>query len=273
MSDEESLRLQRLYAERLGQPVVVKNSLDMDLVLIPPGEFGMSATYTVTLSKPYRIGTQEVTSGQFNQFVAATGYRTDAEAKRIQNATYLPLSQRPANAKPPYHRLNPGWGEYSDDQPIVYVTWNDAAAFLKWLSEREGRTYRLPTYAEWVWACRAGTATRFYWGNDVLETRKHAWMRWSNVDRPQPVGLLAPNRWGLFDTLGNVSEMVQDYESMPMPAGRAIDPMGPENGTHRIACGGSYISLADFGRDILPAAACQTNFVDSTRGFRVVLEP
>src|SRR6185436_9000592 len=112
----------------------------------------------------------------------------------------------------------------------TYLTWNDAAVFLQWLSNREGRTYRLPTWAEWTWACRAGSATKFYWGDDVLVIGQYAWSRMSNVDRPQPVGVLKPNVWGLHDMLGNVREMVQDFDIMPLPTGHGIDPTGPETG-------------------------------------------
>src|SRR6185369_8312417 len=101
-------------------------------------------------------------------------------------------------------------------QPIGYVSWADVDAFLAWLSEKEKRTYRLPTHAEWVWACRAGTSNGLYWDRGdgaaftFIEMAKFAWTR-PAADRPKPVAQLQPNVWGLYDMIGNVEELVQDY--------------------------------------------------------------
>src|SRR5439155_24900616 len=93
----------------------------------------------------------------------------------------------PKKTRPPYHLFNPGWGEYADDQPAVYLTWNDAERFLAWLSAREKRAYRLPTQAEWEWACRAGSGARHYWGTDVAVIDQFVWSRRMRVAFPQPV--------------------------------------------------------------------------------------
>jgi formylglycine-generating enzyme required for sulfatase activity len=144
---------------------------------------------------------------------------------------------------------------------------------LKWLSRREDRRYRLPTHAEWVWACRAGTATRFYWGENYIggEENKFAWTRLSGADRPKPVGKLIPNAWGLYDMVGNVEELVQDYMALDYkPAGRAVDPTGPPATENRVTCGGSY---AEAILSVYQSGSAGKNVVYSNQGFRVLLEP
>ena len=138
----------------------------MKFVLIPPGEFLMGTPadrfgsaqekpqHRVRITRPYYLDTHEVTRGEFSQFVAATGYKTEAERDGGRAATF--------NAKGDLHEdQNAGWKnpgfEQTDVHPVVIVSWNDAAAFCRWLSEKEGATYRLPTEAEWEYACRAGT--------------------------------------------------------------------------------------------------------------------
>lgn len=277
MTPAEARALQTRWAEHIGQPAAVKNSLGMELVLIPPGEFGISATYSVTLTRPYRIGTLEVTRAQFQQFLSANPeFVSDAEAKHATGMYlhFLPPQVPPAS-RAPYHFRNPGWGAYVGDQPITYLTWNDAERFLAWLSVKEGRTYRLPTHAEWVWACRAGSAAKFSWRDDErIAEYAFTGLERPAPDRPQPVGRLKPNAWGLHDTFGNVSEMVQDYFS-PVPlVGHATDPAGPATGSQRTICGGSYTSKVEFAFGNVPwASDAQTNLAYSSTGFRVVLEP
>jgi serine/threonine protein kinase len=278
MTAEEARRLQNDTADCLEQPVAVKNSLGMEMVLIPRGEFAMSDHYSVTLTRPFRIATTEVTFAQFAKFCDETGHKTPAEQVKIASAfrTWKPLNQFPHPVGKPVHRLAPGWGKYDDDGPIGYVSWDDIDAFLKWLSEREGRKYRLPTHAEWVWACRAGSATHFYWDVAAENANDYAWTRQSGADRPQPVGKLRPNAWGLFDMLGNVEELVQDYHAFGyVPTGRMVDPVGPpapvrpSSITNRLTCGGSYMTHLQ-----LPVQTGTSGYsvVYSNQGFRVVME-
>jgi formylglycine-generating enzyme required for sulfatase activity len=279
MTADEARALQKKWADHIRQPVSVKNSLGMEMVLIPPGEFNMSPAYSVAITKPYRIATLEVTAAQFQKFLTANpGYVTFAETKpsHAMYLHFLPPQVSPVT-KGPYSYRNPGWGGYADDQPISYLTWDDAEKFLTWLSATEGRTYRLPTNAEWVWACRAGTSTDFYWGDIATGHKEYAYTALLNPppDRPQPVGKLKPNAWGLHDMVGNVAEMVQDYQSIPPPAGHAIDPVIPKGkGITRVLCGGSYVSR----NEIIRAKVgwedyAQINLAYSSNGFRVVLEP
>lgn len=274
MTAAEAQRLQKQHAEHRGQPIAVKNSLGMDMILIPPGEFAMSEVYSVVISKPFRMAATEVTFAQYAQFCTETGYRTAAERVKVgaRFRTWKPLAGFP-QAQDPVHRLAPGWGKYADDQPIGYLTWDDINRFVDWLSAREERRYRLPTHAEWEWACRAGTATQCFWGDDAAELNKYAWMRNSGADRPQPVGKLLPNAWGLFDMLGNVEEIVQDYHVIDhTPTGRGIvDPVGPPKSANRVTCGGSHAEV--FRLTPRLSGVAMNTVVYSNQGFRVVLEP
>ena len=118
------------------------------------------------ITKPFYLGTYHVTRGQFRQFVKDTGYKTDAEKGRQAGGLWAgTLTRRSIGFNEKYSWRNAGF-EQTDEHPVVNVSWNDAVAFCKWLSRKEGKTYRLPTEAEWEYACRAGTTTRYYSGDD-----------------------------------------------------------------------------------------------------------
>lgn len=132
--------------------------------------------------------------------------------------------------------------------PAVYVSWEDVQGFIKKLNEVEGDTvFRLPTEAEWEYACRAGTTERWSFGDNEDRVGDFAWYRENAWDvseqHAHKVGMKQPNPWGLYDMHGNVWEWVQDwhgiYESEPQ-----IDPLGPEKGTIRVLRGSGYSSLA-----------------------------
>jgi formylglycine-generating enzyme required for sulfatase activity len=235
---------------RVSAPWV--NSLGMSLVLLPAGEFLMGSpkndadsrpderpAHRVTLTRPFSIGAHEVTVGQFRAFVAASGYRTDAETDGkgggILDAV---LGEKVFDMK--LNWRNPGFpNRQADDEPVVQVSWNDAVAFCAWLSKQEGRPYRLPTEAEWEYACRAGTTTRWASGDspDLLEAI--AWTPRSGVSAPQPVGRKAPNAFGLFDMHGNVWEWCLELYGPYGPAPET-DPQGPAVGTQRVLRGGAW---------------------------------
>ena len=173
----------------------ITNSIGMKLTLIPAGEFKMGSgesaedtaaffnkTYgedllkadffkdehpqhRVRITKPFYLGTYHVTRGQFRQFVADTGYKTDAEKGEKPGAFGWDPDKKKFDFNEKYSWRNAGF-EQTDEHPVVNVSWNDAVAFCKWLSRKEGKTYRLPTEAEWEYACRAGTTTRYYSGDD-----------------------------------------------------------------------------------------------------------
>ncbi len=205
------------------------------------------------ITKPFHIGAKEVTVGQFRKFVEATGYVTDAEwAGEAQPPGAPMLGFTPPRAigavktfeeldiiaSPEYSWRNPGF-EQTDDHPVVGVSWNDALAFCKWLSEKEGRTYRLPTELEWEYACRAGTIGQGYWfGPDPNQAYRYANIGTAELEKAYPkmvlerwiidpettpsdgfvytapVGSFPPSPWGLFDIHGNVFEWCQDTYSI-----------------------------------------------------------
>ena len=159
--------------------------------------------------------------------------------------------------------LGPGL-EQADAHPVVYVTWNDVTAFCEWLSQKEGQTSHLPTETQWEYACRAGTTTTWYSGNDEGALREHAWLRFNAGYKTHPVGQKSPNAWGLYDMHGNVWEWCQDwfgkryYATSPMD-----DPPGPSGGSGRVLRGGGWDNV---GRD------CRSAYRDwNIRGHRHIL--
>ena len=162
-------------------------------------------------------------------------------------------------------------------RPVEQVTWEDAVAYCNTLTEREreasrlpeGCVYRLPTEAEWEYACRAGTTTRFSFGNDpnYAALTDHAWIITNSNSQTQPVGQKLPNPWGLYDMYGNVWEWCLDSYG-PYPGGTVVDPRGPETGSARVIRGGTWSNAA---------AWCRSANRDTPRGatydfgFRVVL--
>jgi len=165
-------------------PQVVKNSIGMDLVFIPAGQFEMGSPpgekgrendeslHTVKITRPFRIGASEVTQGQWNNVMK------QQRGQREQ-----------------------------DNLPITEVSWTEAVSFCKRLSKTEGKTYRLPTEAEWEYACRAGTDTPF---NQPDKLSELAWFDDNGDGHPHAVGGKKPNAWGLYDTHGNVAEWCAD---------------------------------------------------------------
>ena len=225
------------------------NTVRMEFVLIPGGEFGVvrrfkgkgseeavAKRYRVQITKPYYMSAHAVTFGEFQQFVKSTGYRTDAE----RGKAYRKWARRwTGNGWAHERRVN--WLHPPYDQtetcPVVCASWNDATEFAKWLSAKEGLDYFLPTDAEWEYACRSGTTTRYYWGKEFRQDC--AWVGSNSGKRPQPVGKKLPNAFGLHDMSGNVWEWCSDwYAADGIPT--AIDPSGPVSGSERILRGASW---------------------------------
>jgi len=218
------------------------NSIGMKLKLMQPGSFMMGSesrqtderpVHRVTITKPFYIGIYEV---------------TQAEYKAIMGT-------------------NPSWFK-GDDRPVEQVSWNIAKEFCRQLSEKEGRTYRLLTEAEWEYCCRAGTTTKYYWGDKI--DGNYLWY-YENSDRQtHPVGQKLPNAWGLYDMAGNVWEWCEDRYGSYSPD-EQTDPAGPSEGLFRVLRGGSWKSVANNTRSV------DRNYsIPSSRyrlvGFRVVME-
>ncbi len=156
--------------------------------------------------------------------------------------------------------------------PVEAVSWNDAQEFITKLNEKEGtEKYRLPTEAEWEYACRAGSHTTFYWGNKMDE--RYCWYGNNSNGRLHTVGEKGANAWGLFDMSGNVEEWCQDrYGEDYYGKAAQRDPKGPETGEYRVMRGGSFKWHEDYCRSAnrswtLPRLASPTDM-----GFRVLME-
>ena len=196
-------------------------ALTGDMVSIPGGTFRMGdlsgdgydnekPVHNVTVPS-FKLGKYEVTVGQFRRFVEATGYRTDAERGMGGNEGCRTYTDDDWDWTPGRSWKNPGYA-IEDNQPVVCVSWNDAQAFIEWLTEQTGETYRLPSEAEWEYAARSGTRTKYSWGNDIGYNRANCaecGSRWDD-HRAAPVGSFSANAWGLHDMHGNVWEWVQD---------------------------------------------------------------
>lgn len=208
------------------------NSIGMKLVRIELGTFLMGLTddmarevgplkpvggpmYTqhrVTLTKPYLIGAFEVANRQYEMF--------DPKHKR--------------------HRPKYQNGSDAENHPVQPLTWQEAQLFCRWLSEKEGRLYGLPTEAQWEYACRAGTTNQTYWGDNLDDRTKanvggavgatgHS--QWSDdgFEYTAPVGSFPPNPWGLYDMIGNAREWIADWYA-PFTSESVVDPVGPPTG-------------------------------------------
>ena len=278
---------QEAWAKHLGLKVETTNSLGATMILIPPGEFLMGSTaeqvesalkeaerikvdqtiqdripnterpqHRVVITKPLLMGATEVTIGQFKKF-SATGYKTQAE----QHGVAL------KRARTTY--LDPGFA-VTDDSPAAVISWNDAMAYCKWLSQQEQAVYRLPTEAEWEYACRAGTTTQYSFGDDTAMLDQYGWYDKNADGRPHPVGTKLPNAFGLHDMHGNLYEWCGDfsedkwYEKSPL-----TDPSGPIAGSARIFRGGAWHLYPSVCRSAYrnehPASTCHNRY-----GFRLV---
>jgi formylglycine-generating enzyme required for sulfatase activity len=253
--------------------------------------------HRVRITKAFYLGTCHVTRSQFRQFVKDSGYKTDAEngaqtvlsgAKRGASAWNATTESFDFNEK--YYWQDVGF-EQTDEHAVVDVSWNDAAAFCKWLSQKEGKTCRLPTEAEWEYACRAGTTTRYYSGDDPEKLAKvgniaDASYRAKFPSRKceikasdgfvftAPVGRFQPNGFGLYDMLGNAFQWCSDwcdddyYRKSPQD-----DPKGPDNvpfaEENRVIRGGSWSSCPVFARCAAHGGLPPSDRYNNV-GFRVV---
>jgi formylglycine-generating enzyme required for sulfatase activity len=229
----------------------------MKLTLIPAGEFQMGSPdaeqgreddeirHLVKIRKPFYLGVYEVTQEQYEKMMGAGQWHGN---QYVQD-------------KPDY--------------PAVMVSHDDAVEFCRRLSKQEGVEYRLPTEAEWEYACRAGTSTAYSFGDDASKLGQYAWYKKNAWDLPDEqyahlVGLTLPNAWGLHDMHGNVREWCQDWYA-PYGSEKVVsDPMGPAQGKYRSLRGGAFNSQPKIVRSAsrligLPPIAKRFNV-----GFRVV---
>jgi formylglycine-generating enzyme required for sulfatase activity len=205
----------------------ITNTIGMKFNKIPAGTFTMGSPETeegdehqhkVTISKAFYMQTTEVTQGEWKALMGTEPWKDERYVKEGPN------------------------------YPASYVSWDDAVAFCKKLSEREGKTYRLPTEAEWEYACRGGTETRWSFGDDEEDLGDYAWYAKNAWDIDEKyahqVELKKPNAFGLYDMHGNVYEWCHDYyEADYYKQSPEKDPTGPTSGSSRVFRGGSWVSL------------------------------
>jgi formylglycine-generating enzyme required for sulfatase activity len=254
-------------AEALKKPAVVVSEdqmkidlgdgVTMKLVRLPAGEFVMGSPaseewrdddegpqHRVRITRPFYMGATEVTQAQY-------------EAVMGTNPSHFKGPQNPAEQ----------------------VSWSDAAEFCRRLGAKAGMTVRLPTEAEWEYACRAGTNTPFHFGNTISTDQANydgnyvygSGRKGVYRGRTTPVGSFPPNTWGLHDMHGNVWEWCQDWYG-PYGVGPAADPQGPSNGEVRVLRGGSW---CDHPGDLRSANRAGSNpaLTFSDLGFRVAAVP
>ncbi len=299
------------YVETIsGSPV------KFEMVALPGGEFDMgspavepyrraneSPVHKVKLS-PFWIGRTEVSWAEFEEFYSATVTRAKNERGIVQEN--LDMVDAITGPTPPYGSPDQGWGK--GDRPAITMSHHAARVYCEWLSRVTGKRYRLPSEAEWEYACRAGTKTAYFFPGDPQDfTKYYWWNRWFGLDteplvqfarysenssrRTYPPASVKPNPWGLLNMIGNVKEFCLDWYD---PAAYsqysqdiALDPMGPENGEEHVVRGGSYrsdaIELRSAARDYTRTDDWLTTdpqspksiwwYSDSTDvGFRVVRE-
>jgi formylglycine-generating enzyme len=251
-------KAQHDWADYAHAPVETTNSVGMKLSLVPPGEYIMGANpgHRVRITRPCYFGLCEVTRGQFAQFISATGYRTVGED--IPGGMSLDDTEIGVKWDQVKHFTwrQPGFPQ-QDDHPVVEITWREAAEYCEWLTHKEGKKYRLPTEAEWEYACRAGTVGRYYNGSDPEEvvqianfadaTSHAVFPHWKGVKSSDgyvytaPVRQFRPNNFGLYDMLGNVSEWCFDWQASDYYEHSPVDdPQGPKLGTTHIARGAGF---------------------------------
>jgi formylglycine-generating enzyme required for sulfatase activity len=219
---------------------VTTNSVGMKLRLIPAGSFRMGSekgsdvpVHQVTITKPFYIGVTEVTQEQWEKVVGVNPSRTRGAGL-----------------------------------PVEAVSWYDARSFCRLLSDKEKEKYRLPTEAEWEYACRAGTVTEYYWGEEY--DGRYACCNADSDYRSQPVASRLPNQWGLHDMSGNLWEWCEDWFA-PFPRGDQVDPRGPTGGEYKVLRGGSYMMVMEACRSAHRYALKQDERAEGTGlGFRVV---
>ena len=187
---------------------------------------------------PFYLASKEVTLQLFLAYYRETKSEKDSDADLSGDAKGIDGITGPT---PVYGDITMG---YPDTNPAMGMSWHNAVTFARWLSAKTGRAYRLPTEAEWEYACRAGTATLYGIGDDPAKLERHAWYEKNAEGEPKPVGTRQPNAWGLYDLQGNVREWVQDIYD-PQSYARyadAIDDDGVAPGRAHVARGGDYAS-------------------------------
>ena len=234
--------------------------------------------HKVELTNGFYLGMHEVTVGQFRQFVRAANYQRDGERDGKGGWGVSESGSIEMNGKHTWK--SPGFKQ-SDDHPVVLVSWNDAKALSRWLSDKERKEYQLPTEAQWEYACRAGTKTAYTFGNDPQQLPALANVGDRPTAKPEdgyhhtaPVGQFKPNAFGLYDMHGNVWEWCEDrYVPNSYRPEKQTDPTGPTSGKARVQRGGGWSSAANRCRSAARIGRDLVAYRGSYQGFRVRWSP
>jgi formylglycine-generating enzyme required for sulfatase activity len=194
------------------QPIGVQPGCAWDFCLLPAGSFARGdkgRQHQVTLTRDFYLGRHPVTQRQWEPV----------------------MGNNPSVFK-------------GEDKPVERVSWEDVQQYIQKLNERAGEArYRLPTEAEWEYACRAGSSGKYCFGDHETMLGEYAWYEKNSDRQTHPVGLKKANDWGLYDMHGNVWEWVQDWYG-DYPAASLTDPEGPSSGSARVYRGGSWFNPA-----------------------------
>jgi len=233
---------QAAWAKHLKVPVLWTNSIGMRFALIPPGEFEMGST----AEEVARLMKEAEAQKAPGWYLERLPFEAPKHRVRITRPYYAGIYEV---TQAEYERVmgtNPSRLKGNPIRPVEQVTWHDAVAFCRRLSEdpkekAAGAVYRLLTEAEWEHACRAGTTTRYSFGDDAGILDQYAWWAKNSRGSTQPVGQLRPNAFGLFDMHGNVWEWCADWHAGDYYAKSSPDdPTGPDSGSSRVLRGGSW---------------------------------
>ena len=242
-----------------------------EMVVVPAGSFMMGSkkgddekpVHRVTIGRPFAVGVYEVTRGEFGRFVEETGYSTGDTCYTYESDGFFGDPEWKERLGRGWK--NPGFGHEQDEtEPVVCVSWDDAQAYVRWLSEETGEAYRLLSEAEWEYVARAGTTTARYWGESEAGQCRYAngadagtGFEWAvschdGHARTAPVGRYEANAFGLYDVLGNVLEWTADCRNESY-AGAPSNGGAWESGecTRRVLRGGSWVSEPRYLRSAL----------------------
>lgn len=271
------------------------------MVVIPAGQFTMGSPASeaergvdegpqrqVSIARPFALGRNEVTIAEFRRFADESGYRTEAErdarAQGCSGFIYADPLAAGLPAQPVTSWRSPGLTQ-ADSHPVLCVSWNDAQAYAQWLSKKTGKRYRLPTEAEWEYAARAGSVASRHWGDDPTQACRFAnvadqsrFQTWGFGQKHEctdghyyssPAGGYAPNRFGLYDMIGNAWEWTEDCWNASYagaPAEGAAWLAG--DCAQRVSRGGSWSTVPRFARSATRHKNA-ANHRDNLTGFRL----
>jgi formylglycine-generating enzyme required for sulfatase activity len=239
---KEAAAVREERSQRLGLPVEITNRFGMKLVLIPAGEFVMGSSESA-----------EALAKEFDMEAKWFEKEHPQHRVKITKPLYLGVTEV---TQEQYERVmgeNPSVFKGDPQRPVETVSWEDVKEFCERLSEKEGKTYQLPTEAQWEYACRSGSTTKWCFGDSESQLDDYAWYDDNSGDTTHPVGQKKPNAWGLYDMHGNVWEWCANWWDDDYSESSSTDPTGPSSGSFRVFRGGSWYS---------PAGDCRSAYRD-----------